>query len=230
MKEIIDFARKGYVTSANFSIVKKVKFVLKLFLVLTISSFLIIVMMQLINHHIIELPRPDKLSKLNDLSTLEIFFRGVVFAPIIEELIFRLCLKFTKLNFSVMISSMVFLMLNMFFELSKTHVGLFSLLLGIILYLIIADRVLLILNNFWMQNRVLILYCLLLSFSYLHLANYDSITLKLILLSPIILLTKFVGGFIMSYARLKIGIISSIVLHVLNNSIAFVFLVYHRFL
>ncbi len=70
------------------------------------------------------------------------------------------------------------------------------------------------------NNYKLFFYIFLLLFVLRHTDNYQS-NLVTIIFFPILLLPQFIGGFLMSYTRLKISFFSSILFHSLINLVIY---------
>ncbi len=116
-----------------------------------------------------------------------------VLVPIIEEFVFRLPLrmKYNIIPMSRLISAR---------KLSD------------------ADEALKIyqVKKIWLQNYGYVYYGLALLFAIVHLSNYP-LTLNVILFSFILCLPQFLMALVVSYARLKHGLWSSMLLHGLHN-------------
>jgi hypothetical protein len=54
----------------------------------------------------------------------------------------------------------------------------------------------------------------------LHITNYD-LTTKIILLTPVLVLPQLIGGFDMSFVRMKYGFLTGLLFHCTNNFISF---------
>lgn len=105
--------------------------------------------------------------------------------PILEELIFRLPLKF-KYN-------IVALVIN---KISDGRV-----------------------KPIWYNYYKYIFYFFVIVFGILHLTNYEAFSKTFILISPLLVLSQTFGGFLLSFLRIRIGLVWSILTHIFFNSI-----------
>lgn len=157
-------------------------------------------------------------------------------APFTEEILFRLCLRYSKLNLAV---GAGFCFLIYFSPLVKGR-GIFGedhpLSLRIGLVLIVSATVYSILQNnpvldhcltkFWSSHFKLIFYLSLIVFALIHVSNFE-INPKLFIAAPLVTLPQLAGGFMFGYVRLKYGIVYAILLHGANNFLPFLVHVTH---
>ena len=149
-----------------------------------------------------------------------VFFVAMVI-PIIEETLFRLNLRYSRLNFAIFIGVIVYYLFRFLSDLERFYAILLGLLVGAIVWFIIKPNINLILRNFWEVHTKIIFYLFLSFFALTHISNYE-MTPSLFFISPILLLPHLVGGIFYSYARLKAGVLFAICLHAINNVIPFV--------
>lgn len=158
------------------------------------------------------------------------FVFACLIAPLIEEMLFRLCLRYSKLNFSVAAGFCFFI----FSDLLIKGRGIFgednplSLRIGLVFIIIaiaysilqsnpvIDDR----LTKFWSLHFRLIFYLSVISFGFLHVTNLEN-SLTVFLLAPMLTLPQMAGGFMFGYIRLKYGILYAVLLHAANNFMPF---------
>lgn len=142
--------------------------------------------------------------------------------PFIEELVFRLPLRYKKINF---IPFIIFITLLTWVLLSETFY--FSLALSIPLFVVItAFLIFYIFNRRMAENRETFLssnypfyfYTVAILFALSHLSNF-SYSVSLLLFAPIVILPQFIGGFFMGFIRIKHGFIWGFFLHALHNAI-----------
>ena len=139
-----------------------------------------------------------------------------------EELAFRIGLRISKRNLILMIFSLSLFVLRVFLNVEWLYAISTSLLLSMALFLSFKiGGAFNLINDFYVKNRRFVFYVLLLFFGFIHLINYE-ITPELLLFSPIVVLPHISAGFMLSYVRLKLGVVFSIMLHSLNNSLPFV--------
>lgn len=164
------------------------------------------------------LKKPENITQdgLRDLPKSTKLFLVVILGPIIEEMTYRLGLKFSKINFTVVCGFFSFALLRAIFELEILYAVLISANLAFGIYLSSNPFIIKNLADFWIKNRRSVFYFFIVTFALLHLRNYE-ITLSLVLLSPFHVLSHLVAGIFYSYARLQIGILAAILLHAINN-------------
>lgn len=164
------------------------------------------------------------------------FFQGLItvciIGPIIEELGFRLCLKYSRRNFAIMcgyFSYMIFWSIfkgmGVIWEREFFFLSLISTLLVVFTIhwsLHWKGKLNIELSKIWTNYPKSIFYCSTFLFGFLHIFNYQ-ISLKILILSPILLLPETLAGVIFSYTRLKYSILYSILLHSVFNTIPFCF-------
>ncbi len=145
---------------------------------------------------------------------------SILILPFIEELIFRLPLRFKKGNFIPCIIFIILLSGMFLFEKLQPAVSV-PLFLGIAILLSfyffhrrMAEKREAILYS----NYPLYFYFVAILFALAHLANF-SYSISLLLFAPIIVLPQFAGGFFMGFIRIKQGFIWGFFLHALHNAI-----------
>ncbi|MCF0059707.1 type II CAAX prenyl endopeptidase Rce1 family protein [Dyadobacter sp. CY356] len=145
-----------------------------------------------------------------------------LYAPIVEELQFRLCLKYSKINFAAFSGIWLFYFLKKFMtgyglfgELNHTSlaVGLSLIFMAMIYSFLhengdINNR----LEKFWRKRYKVIFYLSVIGFGFLHITNFDW-RLSTLLLIPVLTLPQTSLGFMLGYVRLKYGFLYAILLH-----------------
>lgn len=185
-------------------------------MIFKISTFGIAYLLE--SFDIFKIPANLNSSKFENSSDFEILFWMAIYAPIVEELTYRLPLKFSKWNLTISIMGLSLAILRIFTEIEYFYCFIFSLGIGCLFYLFLNPKRIEILRVFWVKNKLTIFYSFLLVFSFLHIINYE-ITLEVLLFSPIIVLPRILGALVYSYVRLSSGIILAIFLHAFNNGI-----------
>ncbi len=165
------------------------------------------------------------LSKIFNLSTLikdfpalELFIMGMILAPIYEEILFRGLLKFDKKN--VLTFIITILLLTTFSIYNDKYT--IAIILSIILFLVVGIYMSSNINsvsNFIKKHFKYFFYASSLFFGLIHITNFSGNINILIGLSIILTLPQTISGLIFGYARMKYGLIYSIILHIINNSI-----------
>lgn len=167
---------------------------------------------------VFEMPVNLNRTRLESFSKIEILILVSIFAPVLEELTFRLPLKFSKWNLIIAVIGIALILCRVLVELEYEYSLAISTIIGIITYFILHEKILNKLEDLWFKNKLLIFYIFLTVFSFLHLKNY-AITTELIMFSPIILLPRILSGLLFSYIRLNASIFIAICFHSFNNGI-----------
>jgi len=175
---------------------------------------------------VLEIPNNNFLKYLREKDFTYTIIVGVIFSPVFEEIRHRLCLVYSPFNFALMLGSWTYFTLGFIIE-YKDIIGhnnyfgyqivLFPIIVSVVyLYLRIYKYTNVFLAKFWLTYPKYIFYTFLFSFSLLHIINF-SFELRLLIIFPLLTLPQTIGGIFFSYARLKYGIIYSILLHSMNN-------------
>lgn len=128
-------------------------------------------------------------------SLVKFFATVVIIIPFIEEIIFRYHLNFSK---------------NFYFI---QPLLLISLILGKDVRNIVEQK----LKQFWQRYFVIIFYASTLIFAILHMSNY-TISFKLLLFSPLLVMPQFIVGFFCGYLRVKFNLLTGYFLHMFHNA------------
>ncbi|WP_159467205.1 type II CAAX prenyl endopeptidase Rce1 family protein [Dyadobacter sp. 3J3] len=149
-----------------------------------------------------------------------------LYAPIVEELKFRLCLKYSKINFAAFSGIWLFYLLQKFVtgygifgEPNHTSlaVGLSLILMAMVYSFLYENRDI---NNrleeFWQKYYKVIFYVSVVGFGLHHMTDFD-LRFSTLLLIPIITLPQTSLGFLLGYVRLKYGFLHGILLHSAYN-------------
>lgn len=131
-----------------------------------------------------------------------ILFLAVILAPLIEETIFRLPLRYRRNYLLRLISGGI----------SVTG-------------LVDKDKLQQGVQRFWNASFGWFFYGMAITFGLIHLTNYSD-PKSLILFAPLLTITQMCGGLIMGYIRVKIGFIWGITYHAAHNLIFFSIAIY----
>lgn len=217
LENICLLLKTGYIKKDCLNLKKNIQLLIKLFFLLLCFKLIYLWFSFLLEWlNIIKMPTNSALEKIDNLPYFEQVIVITVLSPVLEELTFRIGLKFSKLNLLIMILGINFIIFKSFFEMDW-YKSFFLTLISGILFCLYIEKKSKELRRFWLNNKKNIFYTLLLSFSFLHLHNYK-FSFELLLLSPIIILPRIFGGLIYSYTRFKLGIVSAIMMHILNNT------------
>jgi membrane protease YdiL (CAAX protease family) len=123
------------------------------------------------------------------------FFITVIVAPILEELLFRLYLRYPQnYLFTIIVGLASF---------SSTHNG---------------DKTATALHSFWIKRYKYIFYFSALIFGFVHLFNFP-FSLTILLLSPILVAPQIILGSIIGYLRVRYGFMMGFFMHALHNAV-----------
>ena len=162
-----------------------------------------------------------------ELSPLEMILIGVLILPILEEVAFRLSLRFKPINLALSTSVFSYYILSKvvcqtrlsdvsdhFKE--RVFISIFVFALSYLCYqLPIVSKALI---SFWERNFRWVLYSFCIYFAAAHIFNYE-LTLTTILFMPLIILPKLISALCYGYIRINYGFVYSITLHLSWNLI-----------
>jgi membrane protease YdiL (CAAX protease family) len=142
-----------------------------------------------------------------------------IFAPVLEEVIFRLSLIFDPVYISLSISTLFALIIH---KVSNSFLSIITFILLFILVKRLANIYSFKLFSFWTKNFPYIFYFLSVLFGVVHISNYKYTEVNQYLIVPILIFPQLAIGFILSFTRLyyKKGFLICIIIHVLMNLIS----------
>lgn len=162
-------------------------------------------------------------------SSVYIFFIAVIFAPLSEECMFRLWLKFSSLKFTF---SLLLILGAVGFKLSKSGFPDFQgadyaipLVVMVVLLLVYftLERMKASIEKFWIKNFRWLYYSSVLLFGAVHISNFSFAEIDL-WVWPILILPQLISGFFYGYVRVKHGFVYGVLMHFLHN-LSLIFLV-----
>lgn len=219
LNKIWKLVKTGFVEPEKRSPLETLFFIGKMLLILILFKIISIGFIFLLDWiGVFEMPKNLNRIRLETLTQIEILLLSSVFAPILEELTFRLPLKFSKWNLIIASIGITLTFCRIIVELEYIYSSIISIGFGIILHFILTAKIIGNLSKLWANNKLLLFYTLLMTFSFLHLKNYE-MTAEVLLFSPIIILPRILGGLVFSYIRMNSGIILAICFHSFNNGI-----------
>lgn len=172
----------------------KFKIVLSFFLLeIPVMLVLILIISGLENAKLINTDNHSIEALLKTVPTAALFFIVVIIAPLFEELIFRLYLRY-ETNFAIGLS----IGFARFFGQEK------------------AKEVDLSLKESWLRFYPKIFYFSAFLFGLVHLVNFE-ITTAILLLSPIIVAPQIVLGLVIGYLRVRHGFWTGFLMHAFHN-------------
>ncbi|HEY7321188.1 MAG TPA: CPBP family glutamic-type intramembrane protease [Candidatus Binatia bacterium] len=156
----------------------------------------------------------------------------VLLAPIAEELIWRLPLKYSEINLTISVLLVVLFVVRRLL----LKLGIFCLatrwLWSAVFALLVAAVVRVLLrtepikrftSRIWLDHFKSVVYISSFAFGLFHLTNYrfSSFTSETLVLAPLLVLPQIIGGFILAFTRMRLGMIWCIMLHAATNFLAF---------
>jgi len=148
-------------------------------------------------------------------------FLFIIFAPFIEEFIFRFHLKYRSWVINILLPIVLIIISGFLINISSTIVMIGIILIGLfilMLFIIYNKKITNYIEQIWIRKFNLVFYITTLFFALIHITNYE-LSLTVILLVPILILPQFIGGFLIGYLRVKAGFIWGVTLHMASNAI-----------
>jgi len=140
---------------------------------------------------------PHLLENYLEYSYLKLIFLTALFIPTVEELIFRLPLRY-KTNYAF---RFIFYIISIFSSIN-------------------ADRILELQKRSWTHIYKYFFYFLSFVFAFIHFFNFENYK-SIIFFIPLLILPQFVSGLIIGFIRVKYGFIYGILYHSFHNFILF---------
>lgn len=165
---------------------------------------------------------------------LLVFFMVVIWAPISEELGFRLWLRFSPINWALGLGFLAMFLVSFpilpfipeeFFTLDSAEglarTALLVFAVSSIVYLLLGiDVVKNLTKDFFEKNFKFFFYFLAIVFAALHVTNYDVDLREIWYFAPILVFPQLFLSFTISFIRMQYGFSWAIVTHALNNFVA----------
>lgn len=139
-------------------------------------------------------------------------FSYAIVTPLLEELSFRLWLKYSKINIFISLLSTVVLLLKVN---ARLHVYLFAL-IALFSIVLMMESNKIQLSFLWKKYQKIIFSFSCFLFGVCHIFNFETNS-TILLLSPIITLQQISMGVILAKVRIKNGIFYSILPHSIYN-------------
>jgi len=203
--ELFSFIRTGEFTSSKPTIQG---FLLLLF---TYLIFAIPITFPLILLNAFDLI-PEHISQTQDAS-LKYIMAVIIFAPVIEELTFRLLLipKYSYISFSL---SLIIIAISK--SIWGTNYGYELYLLALpafcLAHYIFKDK-----SFNTTKHLRLIVHVSVVSFAFMHIFNFIDVELWVYFIFPILTAPQILMGYILSFTRLKYGFLFAVLIHMLIN-------------
>jgi len=150
----------------------------------------------------------------------KIFF-SLLFAPIVEEIIFRFPLLKVKWSYYFLICTF-FICIGILFNNTIFYfdIAVFVLLILLVVVLSLIDLPQKLID-LWHTNYVYFFYFMTIVFGGIHLTNFNLYTLENFWIIPALYIPQTICGFLFGYIRLKYGMIWCILQHSLYNTVVF---------
>lgn len=148
------------------------------------------------------------------------FWYVLLFSPFIEELIFRLPLKLSKIN--LLISFFFVMYISIGGHVSINHMSIANDGLKLIVTISATAIVGLLvkkefLNKIQSNYFSFLFYLMALCFTFIHISNFSPLRLSLFFLYPLYVLPQLFAGLFISQVRIKCGFMWGLLLHCLIN-------------
>jgi membrane protease YdiL (CAAX protease family) len=153
-------------------------------------------------------------NRQSSLTLQEKIFYGIIFAPVVEEILFRLILRFNKKNLVILIVSTFTLLILFIFKKDLIKILVYSFLtIGISFCMIYFKPC----KNFLTKYFNICFYVIAGLFGILHIYNYLGINISNLFLSPLFAIPQFILGLILGYIRINNGFFYAVLFHLLMN-------------
>lgn len=156
---------------------------------------------------------------IKELSPLTFALLVIILIPSIEEVIFRLHLKYREWVVNILLtlslSGIIYFLLDITGQHAQYMIVLAVIILLFAIYLIRMPDAL---NDFWKSKFPIVFYATTLIFALVHVLNYE-FSQKLILIIPLLIAPQFIVGFLIGYLRIKLGFVWGLVLHASHNAV-----------
>jgi len=157
----------------------------------------------------------------NEVPLVLVTFLMVFFAPILEELIFRLHLKYRRWVINILLPLAIIIISTLLIDTNSSIITIGVILIGLIiltLFIIFNLKITTCLEQVWNKKFNLVFYISTILFALIHITNYE-LSVTVLLLTPILILPQFISGFLIGYLRVKSGFIWGVTLHMVGNAI-----------
>lgn len=179
---------------------------------------------------------PHKLQDLQDMNKWALLLVAVVTQPFLEELMFRLPLKYHKgllWLMSTMIGMIIFLALDGVYpsldngEIPPMRIAIptiFVIIVTLLLYTLYREESDIIkIKTYVKKYFPHLFYAVAVYFAYVHFFNFET-TGNQWIFTPIMVFPQFLMALFVGYARLKYGFLSAVVIHMINNFVPVMFI------
>lgn len=155
-----------------------------------------------------------------------------LFAPVSEELVWRLPLRYTEVNLTIsgllatlFVVRRLLLKFGIFGATTRwLWSAIFALLVACVVRVLLrTEPVERLTSRIWSNHFRSVAYVSCFGFGLLHISNFrfPEFTTETLMLAPLLVLPQIISGFIFAFARMRLGMIWCIVLHAAMNFLAF---------
>jgi|GEM_PF-3139849 len=155
--------------------------------------------------------------KISNLTFQQRMIQGLLIAPVTEELIFRLLLKEKKVYFLINAVTCTAIIIVAAITGNNISAIIFIIILGITTTIAVI-HIKGISDLYSPHNYKYLYWCAILLYGLLHGLNFRFTNYWYTLLIPFLTMPQIVLGFILSYIRVKYGILFSVIFHFIVNT------------
>lgn len=223
IKALIAFARKPvfeYEKQCFFPNLKRFGIVLLLDLILLALTTVLFYVLYFFDLNEI-LKNNETIKLFNEFPLWLVALLIIVLIPIIEEFVYRFHLKYRRWVINIYLPIALILTCSFLISISSSPISIcvtFVSLIILIFYIIFNQKITNYIERIWIRKFNLVFYITTLLFALIHITNYE-LSLTVILLTPILILPQFIGGYFIGYLRIKSGFIWGVTLHMASNAI-----------
>ncbi len=222
--DFISFLKHPNLMGYAYSKTDKIKITVQLWL----SLFLFMILGFGVLDNLIEIPETDVFAKmLETIGYFAAFLFAVFIGPFLEEVFFRLPLRFKTLY---VFCGGLGIIAYLAFSITAIVEYYFDTISWLYYSFWVLATVVFVSSIFFYQNKIkesrtkwfpFIFYTLSILFAFIHIGNFQEFPLKVLLFMPLIVLPQFILGVGMGYLRIRMGFWYGYLFHVLNNAFAF---------
>jgi len=158
-----------------------------------------------------------------EINSFLLLFAATVFVPLIEEVLFRLNLKISKINIALFLSLLITVTVKIIFLRGvQIYIYIGAIPIFGLIYFIIdrANLPMQRIETFWKSHFKFIFHFAAITFGMLHLTNFETIKWWMIAISPLLAAPYISLGYVLGYIRMKHGFVYGWLIHATVNSIA----------
>lgn len=154
-------------------------------------------------------------------SPMVVIIVSAILAPLMEEITFRLGLKFSLRRLALSLSFGVVMLAGMIFTSFIAEIGVLLgayVILFFVIYQILKYISAVTIDNIYKKHFGLLFYFSAVTFGLIHIQNYTDLSKSWFLL-PLLILPQLLAGLIFGYVRVKLGFTYALFTHIFYNSL-----------